>query len=392
MATVAGLVKDLQIAEDAVQDACIVALSKWTADGVPGNPRNWLIGVACHKALDRLRREARRPEKEATFMNEIGSTPEPPDPLSLVDDQLALIFACCHPALDPSLQVALTLRFVCGLTTADIAAAFLVPEATMAKRLVRAKHKIRDSGIALRIPQPSAAAARLASVLKTTYLVYSEGHTASRGDDLMRTDLCQSALRLAHEMVRLLPTEPEVLGLLALILLTEARRPARLDSRGELVLLPDQDRQRWDQALIAAGQRVVEQALQMHRPGPYQIWAAIAACHSGAPSAGETDWFEIVGLYDELLRYEPTDTVRANRAVAVAMIDGPAAGLAILDGLADNPAMQQWPQWHIARAELLRQLDRPHEAIRAYDRAINLGASEVETTHLRRRRQEITAS
>jgi RNA polymerase sigma-70 factor, ECF subfamily len=297
VAAVARLTGDLDLAEDAVQDACALAVERWQAKGegeargVPANPRAWLIGVARHKALDRIRREARRPQKEAAAASlypdgtAAGVDPLPGDPDPVGDDELALIFTCCHPALDRSVRVPLTLRSVGGLTTAEVAAAFLVPEPTMAKRLVRAKHKIREAGIPLRVPGPDAWPGRLADVLRVIYLIFTEGHTASSGPDLVRAALCDTAVRLARRLAELLPREPEVSGLLALLLLTDARRPARTTAAGGLVLLEDQDRGGWNRLMITEGDRLLRAALAQGRTGPYQLWAAIAACHSTAARA-----------------------------------------------------------------------------------------------------------
>jgi RNA polymerase sigma-70 factor (ECF subfamily) len=389
VAAVTRQVGDLEVAEDAMQEACAAALAQWPADGVPDSPRGWLIGTARHKALDRVRRERRRAGKEAEAMREEA----PPHPAggwaAGTDDELALIFTCCHPALDPSARVELTLRAVCGLTTAEIAAAFLVPEPTMAQRLVRAKRKIRQAGIAFRLPAPADLPGRLSAVLRVVYLVFTEGHLATRGDALIRGDLCDQAIRLARALDALLPGEPEVTGLLALLLLTDARRDARLTPDGEPVLLADQDRGRWDPAMICEGEALVEQALRRNSPGPYQIQAAIAACHSGAASAADTDWREVALLYGELIRYEPTPMVEANRAVAVAMSEGPAAGLVILDTVSADTRLARWPQLHIARAELLRRLGRRAEAIAAYQTAIALEPPAPERAYLARRMREL---
>ena len=388
VAAVARQVGDLEVAEDAVQEACAAALAQWPADGVPESPRGWLIGTARHKALDRVRREQRRADKEADAVREEAPPPPAGGWAAGTDDELALIFTCCHPALDPAARVGLTLRAVCGLTTAQIAAAFLVPEPTMAQRLVRAKRKIRQAGIAFKVPGPADLPARLGAVLRVVYLVFTEGHLASRGDALVRGDLCDQAIRLARALAGLLPGEPEVTGLLALLLLTDARREARLTPDGEPVLLADQDRSRWDRALICEGEALVEQALRRNRPGPYQIQAAIAACHSGAATAADTDWREIALLYGELLRYEPSPMAEANRAVAVAMSEGPAAGLVILDTIGGDPRLARWPQLHIARAELLRRLGRRAEAIAAYETAIALEPPAPERAYLARRARE----
>jgi RNA polymerase sigma-70 factor, ECF subfamily len=390
-ATVARLVGDLEVAEDAVQDACVAALAQWPVDGTPANPRAWLVSAARHKALDRLRRDTRRTEKEAAAMRELSEIEVPDEPVSVPDDELGLIFACCHPALDPAVRVPLTLRTVCGLATAEIAAAFLVPEPTMAQRLVRAKRKIRQAGISLRVPAPDDLPARLNGVLRVVYLVFTEGHRATTGSALIRGGLCDQAIRLARVLTGLLPDEPEVTGLLALLLLTDARRNARVDVRGELVLLEDQDRSRWDRAMIAEGEALLERALRSGRPGAYQLHAAIAACHSTAPSAAETDWREIAALYGELLRYEPTPVVEANRAVAVAMAEGPAAGLVILDAVGTHAQLARWPQLHIARADLLRRLGRWEDAVAAYRTALQLEPAAAERAFIHRRLTQLTA-
>jgi RNA polymerase sigma-70 factor (ECF subfamily) len=368
---------DLDAAEDAVQEACAVAVANWPAAGVPANPRAWLAGTARHKALDRLRREAGRARKEAAAMRDLD-VGEPGS--SAEADELALIFMCCHPALDPAVRVALTLRCVCGLGAAEIAAALLLPEPTIAQRLVRAKRKIRQAGIRFSTPVADELAGRLAVVLRVIYLVFTAGHTAARGDRLVRGEVCDQAIRLARELVVLLPDEPEVTGLLALLLLTDARRAARLDDAGDLVLLADQDRSKWDHVMIREGEALLERALRGGRPGAYQLHAAIAACHSVDSS---TDWREVAALYGELIRYEPTPVVAANRAVAVAMAEGPAAGLVILDTL--EASLSAWPQLHIARAELLRRLGRATDARDAYQAALSLEVAGPEQAFIRRR-------
>jgi RNA polymerase sigma-70 factor (ECF subfamily) len=351
---------------------------------VPGNPRAWLAGVARHKALDRLRRESRRAGKEAAVTREPAPGPLEPDA-----GELALIFMCCHPALDPAARVALTLRSICRLDTRDIAAAFLIPETTVAQRIVRAKRKIRQAGIRFRVPSREDLPGRLAAVLRVVYLVFTQGHTASTGSDLVRGELCDQAIGLARGLVSLLPGEPEATGLLALLLLTDARRGARTRDAGELVLLADQDRSAWDRAMIDEGERLLERALRAGRPGPYQLHAAIAACHSCAPTAGETDWRQIAALYAELARYEPTAVTEANRAVAVAMAEGPSEGLKILDELDRDPRLRNWPQFHIARAELLAGLGRRAEAAGSYRAALRLAMPRPERDHVERRLREL---
>jgi len=386
VATVCRLTGDLDAAEDAVQDACVAALERWPTAGVPDNAQGWLIGVARHKAIDRLRRETSRGVKEAAAMREISDSD---DVSPLATDPLGLMFLCCHPALDVSARVALTLRSVCGESTAEIAAAFLVPEETMAKRLVRAKAKIREARIPFRIPREAELPERLGAVLRVIYLLFTEGHMASRGEALVRGELCDRAIALARGVAGLLPDEPEAAGLLALLLLTDARRAARTDDLGDLVLLEDQDRSRWDQDMIAEGEAVLEAALRRGRPGRYQLHAAIAACHSTAAIADGTDWRQIALLYGELIRYEPTPVVEANRAVAVAMAEGPAAGLVILDALAHHPQLGRWAQLYIARAELLRRLGRDKEATEAYGSALELEPAMASRSFIARRLREL---
>jgi RNA polymerase sigma-70 factor, ECF subfamily len=387
VAVLTRLTGDLEAAEDAVQDACALALTKWPVEGVPSSPRGWLIGVARHKALDRLRREARRVRLEVVAIREWPGTADEPCGLAgtvaTADDELALIFMCCHPALDPEARIALTLRCVCGLATADIAAAFVVPEPTLAQRLVRAKRKVRQAGIRLRPADRDDLPRRLATVLRVIYLVYTQGHMAAAGPDLIRGALCEQAIRLARALAALIPDEPEVTGLLALLLITDARRAARISDTGDLVPLGCQDRDRWDAAKVAEGTVLLEQALTAGRPGPHQLHAAIAACHVQP----ETNWREISALYSELARYEPTAVTEANRAVAVAMAEGPAAGLAILDSLGMRLAC--WPQFHIARAELLRMTGRTGEAITAFRRALDLPLPHPERTFLQERINEL---
>jgi RNA polymerase sigma-70 factor, ECF subfamily len=384
VAILTRLTGDLGTAEDAVQDACALALTKWPAEWVPSSPCGWLVGAARHKALDLLRREARRTPLEAAAAREwAGPHDDGPGGEGPGDEELALVFMCCHPALDPQARIALTLRCVCGLATADIAAAFVVPEPTMAQRLVRAKRKIRQAGIRLTSPDREHLPRRLAAVLRVVYLVFTQGHMAQAGPDRVRGTLCEQAIRLARGLATLMPDEPEVTGLLALLLLTDARREARTSDAGELVLLGDQDRGRWDAAKIAEGTALLGQALQADRPGPYQLHAAIAACHVGPV----TDWRKVAALYGELARYEPTAITEANRAVAVALAEDPAAGLAILESLGTRLA--RWPQFHIGRAELLRRTGRTSEAIAAFRRALDLPLPHPERAFLERRISEL---
>ena len=377
VATLVRVLGDIDLAEEAVQEAFATAVERWPATGLPPNPGAWITITARNRAIDRLRREAARDDKQAQAA--LLHQPDEPQEVGPVrDDQLRLIFTCCHPALAPAAQVALTLRLLGGLETPEIARAFLVPEPTMAQRIVRAKRKIKDTGIPYRIPTEAELPRRLPPVLAVLYLVFNEGYAASSGPDLVRTDLCAAAIRLTRELAGLMPDEAEVAGLLGLLLLTESRRPARTRPDGSLVLLPDQDRSSWDRALVAEGQAIVRACLRRNRPGPYQIQAAIAAVHSDAARAQDTDWAQILALYDQLLAVTPTAVVALNRAVAVAELHGPAAGLAEIDGL-DLPG---YHLFHAARADLLARLGRTGEARAAYQRALELATNPAERAFL----------
>src|SRR5690349_21112953 len=356
---------DIDTAEDAVQDAFAEAARRWPAVGLPPSPAGWIITTARNRAIDRLRREAARDAKQAQAAL-LHAQEQPAEEGPVRDDRLRLIFTCCHPALAQAAQVALTLRLLGGLTTAQISRAFLVPEPTMAQRLVRAKGKIRDARIPYRVPAEADLPDRLRAVLAVLYLIFNEGYTASSGPALVRDDLCAEAIRLGRLLAELMPGEPEVLGLLALMLLTDARRSARSNAAGGLVLLADQDRSRWDQDLIAEGQALVRRCLRRDQPGPYQIQAAIQAVHSDAATAADTDWRQIVMLYDQLLAITPSPVVALNRAVAVAEVDGPEVALA----LADRIALERYDVFHAVRADLLRRIGRIDDAIAAYDAAI----------------------
>ncbi|ETK30567.1 RNA polymerase sigma factor [Microbispora sp. ATCC PTA-5024] len=386
LATLVRVTGGIDLAQDAVQDAVVRALETWPRDGVPDNPRAWLVVTAKNRAVDLIRRENRRAGKEAEAMTWIDPAPEPPEVVR--DDLLRLVFTCCHPALNLEAQVALALRTLGGLSTAEVARALLVPEATMAKRLTRAKQKIAQARIPYRVPAAEELPARLSGVAATVYLIFNEGYAAGAGADLVRVALTREAVRLARLLAELMPDEPTVLGLLALMLLHDSRREARLDGEGRPVLLADQDRERWNPEAIKEGVGLAGAALRRSpgRPDPYAVQAAIAACHALAPSYAETAWDAIVSWYDVLLTVQDTPVVRLNRAVAVGERDGPAAGLALVDEIA---GLDAYPWWHATRAELLHRLGRAEEARAAYGRALDAGMSEPQARHLRGRLGEL---
>jgi len=389
-ATLIRLLGDFDLAEEALHEAFRAALEQWPRDGVPANPRAWLVSAGRFKAIDGIRRQSRFDSMEDVAEQVdavIDESAVAPDRDTIEDDRLRLIFTCCHPSLAPDAQVALTLREVCGLTTEEIAQAFLSAAPTLAQRIVRAKAKIRDARIPYRVPDPDELAERLDSVLRVVYLVFNEGYSASSGQSLTRVDLSGEAIRLGRLLVELLP-EPEAIGLLALMLLQESRRAARASSTGDLILLNDQDRSLWNRDQIAEGSALVTRSLASRRAGPYALQAAIAAVHAEAASADATDWDEIVGLYDVLLRVEPTPVVELNRAVAVAMRDGPAAGLTLIESILARGDLDDYHLAHAARADLCRRLGRTEEARASYQRAIALARQGPERRFLERRLAE----
>lgn len=395
-ATLIRVLGDVDLAEDAVAEAFAIAVEQWPIQGIPPNPGAWITVTARNRAVDRLRREATRADHYIAAYRlrddvQPEDTPEMPDLDALIDavpdDQLRLLFLCCHPALSVDAQVSLTLKLASSLTVAEIGRAFLVPEATIAQRIVRAKRKLRDNHAPYRIPREAELPSRLHAVLSAIYLIYNEGHTATSGDDLARGDLCLHAIRLARAVVELMVDEPEAAGLLALLLLTQARQPARVDADGSLVRLADQNRTRWERPLIEEGHRLVRDCLRRNRPGPLQIQAAIAAVHADAYTSADTDWAQIVALYDQLMQLRPDAVVALNRAVALAERSGWDAGLSALDEL-DGEALAEYQPYHAARADLLARAGRQAQALEAYDRALELTSNPVERQFLIHRRDD----
>jgi RNA polymerase sigma-70 factor (ECF subfamily) len=387
VAVLVRVLGDIDAAEEAVQDAFTAAVERWPSTGPPPSPAGWIITTARNRAIDRFRREASRADRQAQAAL-LRAADEPFEEGPVRDERLRLIFTCCHPSLAVGAQVALTLRLLGGLTTAEIAHAFLVPETTMAQRLVRAKAKIRAAGIPYRVPADADLPDRLRAVLAVVYLVFNEGYAASSGERLVREDLCAEAIRLGRQLAELMPDEPEVMGLLALMLLVESRRAGRTSADGGLVLLADQDRALWDRALIAEGQAIVRRCLRRNRPGPYQIQAAINAVHSDAAVGADTDWWQILQLYDQLMAVAPSPIVALNRAVAVAEVEGPAAAL----GLVDELDLGGYHVFHAIRADMLRRLDRDREAALAYDAAIALTENAAEREFLSRSRDSLAGA
>jgi RNA polymerase sigma-70 factor, ECF subfamily len=386
VASIAGRFGDLDLAEDMAQEAFVEAVRRWPTEGMPPNPGGWLTVTARNKALDRLRRESTRQARHEEA-DMLSAQEDPGAPVtSVTDERLRLIFTCCHPALALEAQVALTLRLLGGLTVPEVANAFLVPERTMAQRITRAKRKIAAANIPYRVPRDHELPARLRGVLAVVYLVFTEGHLPGSGADGIRDDLCAEAIRLGRVLRELMPDEPEVAGLLALMLLTDARRAARLDAGGTLVTLDRQDRSLWDRATIAEGHALVRECLRRNRPGHYQLLAAVNAVHTDAATAADTDWSQVLALYDQLYAATPTPVVALNRAVALAEVEGPASALVVVDGL----QLDGYHAYHATRADLLRRLGRHPEAVAAYDRAIELAATPAEQALLSTRRDALT--
>ena len=397
-ATLIRVLGDIDLAEDAVAEAFAIAAEKWPVTGVPPNPGGWITTTARNRAIDRLRRESTRHDRSLAADRLLGTDMEPDDSPErhdlddlvdvVADDQLRLMFLCCHPALSADARVALTLRLLGGLQTTEIARAFLVPEATIAQRIVRAKRKLHDNHAAYRIPSAAALPDRLHVVLAAIALIFTEGHTATSGEELVRVDLSGEAIRLGRVLAALMPDEPEAIGLLALMLLTDARRPARIAADGSLVRLADQDRTLWDDALVAEGHELVRACLRRNQPGQFQIQAAIAAVHADAVTAGATDWSQIVALYDQLEALRPDPVVGLNRAIAIGERDGPAAGLTALDAI-DVDQLASYQPYHAARADLLVRVGHIDDAIDAYDRAIELSTNRAELDFLARQRSAL---